>query len=671
MQWMRFSICIVPRHYLVAAVLAILTFSTFLKVRENGFVGYDDPDYLASNPIVRQGLTREGLTWAFGKIHGEQTYWHPLTWVSHMLDVQVFGMNAAAHHLVSLSLHTANAVLLFLVLRMMTGSLWRSAMVAALFAVHPIQVESVAWATERKNVLSTLFGMFTLYAYIRYVQTSDKERSRHWYILSTAFFALGLMCKPALVPLPGVLLLLDYWPLNRLNGKRLPVKVPSSNQRTLLRTVLLEKIPFFIMAGASSIITMLAHRDLGMLSEAGAVPKSLQWANVFLSYVKYVANTIIPTNLAAFYPFPRTIDAHTLAVCIVLLAGITAMAVVQRYKRPYFLVGWLWFIGVLVPAIGVVHVGIQAMADRFAYVPIIGLFLCAVWSATDLLNRRQVPASVRTALATIIIAGLVAISWRQIGYWKNDYSLFERARTVTRNNYMAYTAVGGVLLKQGQWAQAMEYFRIAREMEPTFADVYFSIGVAMSQKGQVAEAITNLEEAVRLKPFYPEAQLNLALMLQTAGQLEQSIAIYEQLLRVQPRSDQAHLGIGNALMTRGRVNEALDHLHEAIRLNPQSSAAMARLAWILATHPDPNIRDGSQAVRLAEQSCNMSGYSHTESLITLSAAYAENAQFSPAVHIADQALRSAHLKHETHLIPMIENLRNLYQTEQPHRESLE
>jgi protein O-mannosyl-transferase len=664
MQWMRFSICTVPRHYLVAAVLAILTFSTFLKVRENGFVGYDDPDYLTLNPIVRQGLTRDGLAWAFGKIHGEQTYWHPLTWVSHMLDVQLFGMNATAHHLVSLGLHTANAVLLFLVFRTMTGALWRSAVLAALFAVHPLQVESVAWATERKNVLSTFFGVLTLYSYVRYAKAIENGSRKSWYIVTVVVFALGLMCKPALVPLPGVLVLLDYWPLRRLPLQSFRTPGPLSR-------ILVEKTPFFILSVGSIIITMLAHQGLGMLSEAAAVPKGLQWANVFLSYVKYVGKTIFPTNLAVFYPFPQAIDAGTVTLCILLLLALTVLAMFQREKRPYLLVGWLWFIGMLVPAIGVVHVGIQAMADRFVYVPIIGLFLCAVWGLTELLDRRHVITSVRAAFATIIIAVLGAISWSQIGYWKNDYSLFERARTVTRNNYMAYTAVGGVLLKQGQWAQAMEYFRIAREMEPTFADVYFSIGLAMAQKGQVTEAIANFQEAVRLKPFYPEAQLNLALMLQTAGQLDQSIVTYKQLLRVQRHSDQGHLGIGNALMIRGGVNEALDHLREAIRLNPQSSAAMARLAWILATHPNPNVRNGGEAVRLADQSCKLSGYAHTESLITLSAAYAENAQFSVAVHTADQALRSAHLKSETHLVRMIENLRNLYLTKQPYREGLE
>jgi protein O-mannosyl-transferase len=246
--------------------------------------------------------------------------------------------------------------------------------------------------------------------------------------------------------------------------------------------------------------------------------------------------------------------------------------------------------------------------------------------------------------------------------------LFERARTVTRNNYMAYTAVGGVLLKQGQWEQAMKYFSIAREMEPIFPDVYFSIGLAMSQKGHVTEAITNFQEAVRLKPFYPEAQLNLALTLQMAGEIDESIAAYEQLLRVQPHSEQAHLGIGNALMTRGRLDEALRHFREAIRLNPQSSATMARLAWILATHPDPNVRNGDEAVRLAEQSCKLSGYQHTQTVSTLSAAYAEKGRFDEAIRTADQALELARSQNQGHLIPLIQNLRQSYQAERPYRE---
>lgn len=658
-----------PRREILVVGLILLTLTTFWRVNLNGFVGYDDPDYITSNEIIKQGLSKETLEWAFGNVHGENTYWHPLTWVSHMIDIELFGMNAAGHHLMSLAFHMASAVVLFLLLQSMTGALWRSAMVAALFAIHPLQVESVAWATERKNVLSTLFWMLTLYFYGRYVKAPNATR----YLCSLISFALGLMCKPALVPLPFVLLLLDYWPLRRFvpflklktceSACAAAVPAPVSN-----RQIILEKLPFFVLAIASSLLTLAGHQSLGMLGEQATPPPLLKWGNVVLSYVRYLGKALFPNDLAVFYPFPRSIEPDAIVACIVLLFAISAVALWQFQRRPYIAVGWFWFLGVLTPTIGIVYVGIQAMADRFVYVPVVGLFIALVWGVGEAFQRLKVPMTVAWITALAVLGTLVSTSMAQVGYWKNDYTLFERARTVTRDNYMAYTAVGGILLREGKIDEAMDYFRTAQQFQPGFADTYYSIGIAMFKRNDMPAAITNFEQALKLRPIYPEARLNLALALQSTERLDESVENYQLYLRARPESADAHLGIGNALLTGGRFKEAIEHFREAIRLNPKASGAMARLAWILATHADDKIRNGTEALRLAQEACRLTNYQHVQTVNTLAAAYAESGDFDSAVKTAQQALDLAKSQGESRLVAVIENLRQRYVRREAYRE---
>ena len=381
------------RTTLVAVGLVLLTAAIFCRVGSLEFLSYDDPDYITLNPIIQKGLSGEGLAWAFGKIHGQETYWHPITWVSHMLDVEMFGLRPGGHHLVSLAFHIANVVLLFVMLNAATGALWRSALVAALFAIHPLQVESVAWITERKNVLSTFFWMLTLWFYVGYTRAPGTGR----YLASLGSYAIGLMCKPALVPLPAVLLLLDYWPLRRLTfGSKTATPSPPVGVRRQpsLKKLLLEKLPFFALAIILSLITLSAHRGLGMINEAGAPPRSLEIGNIFVSYVRYLRKALWPSDLAVFYPFPTSLAADLVIGAVVILLAITALVLWQGKRKPYLAVGWFWFLGVLIPAIGIVRVGVQAMADRFVYVPIVGLFIAVVWWVADLLESRNVSTKV-------------------------------------------------------------------------------------------------------------------------------------------------------------------------------------------------------------------------------------------------------------------------------------
>jgi len=661
------------RTSIVAILLIFLTAATFWRVGGCDFLSYDDPDYVTLNPIVQKGLTAEGVAWAFGNIHGEQTYWHPITWLSHMLDVQLFGLNPTAHHLVSLAFHIANAVLLFLVLNAATAAFWRSALVAALFALHPLQVESVAWVTERKNVLSTFFLMLTLWTYVRYA----KAARLRWYLLGLASYAVGLMCKPALVPLPFILLLADFWPLRRLTigSPRTKAVVSSAGVRSFpevsRKKIILEKVPFLALAIASSVLTLSAHRALGMIEETGAPPRELELENVLVSYARYIRKVIWPSDLAIFYPFPTSLESDLVIGSVLVLLAITAVVLWQIKRRPYVAVGWFWFLVMLIPASGIVRVGIQAMADRFVYVPIIGLFVAAVWGVGELIERRNLSPKAKFAIGLIPILVFIPLTAIQVSYWKNDYAVFDHARNVTQDNYLAYNTLGRVLLQEGKLDEAMNYFAMAQQIRPTFPDVYYSIGVAMLMRGDAPRAAANLAEALRLKPNYPEARLNFALALQSVGHLDDSIENYKIFLRSEPRSLQAHLGLGNALMIKGQGKEALEHFRTAIQIDPKSAAATARLAWVLATDKDASIRNGQEALRLAEEACRLTKTNDVQAVNALAAAYAEVGQFDLAVRTAEQALEQATSKGQTAFVPLIETLRGLYRKQQPFREGAE
>ncbi len=450
------------RLLIISLLLIIATFMAFWQVTHCDFINFDDPEYVTDNRHVQDGLTVEGILWAFTTGHAAN--WHPLTWISHMVDVQLFGLQPGWHHLTNLLFHLANTLLLFLVLNRMTKALWQSAFVAALFALHPLHVESVAWVAERKDVLSTFFWMLTMGMYVSYVARPGLTR----YLTLLLCFALGLMAKPMLVTLPFVLLLLDYWPLQRLEQKKPPqeVRKPLSKDKKrtppvkapvqpvdhwpLIRPLLTEKIPLFVLAVLSSIVTYLVQHHGGAVESLEAFPPSARVANAFVSYSTYMVKMLWPTNLAVFYPHPRWWPLWQVLGSVVLLIAITVLAIRGAKKRPYAAVGWLWYVGTLVPVIGVVQVGSQAMADRYTYIPLVGLFIIVAWAVPELLKKWPYRKEALIVLSALCLLCLFLVTWRQVGYWRNSIALYDHALEVTDANSLIHNNRGTAYSKPRQ-----------------------------------------------------------------------------------------------------------------------------------------------------------------------------------------------------------------------------
>ncbi len=521
------------RTILVALALAALTVAVYAPVGHYDFVQLDDPAYVTENPHVLGGLTWEGLAWAFTTGHAAN--WHPVTWLSHMLDVQLFGVAAGAHHLTSLALHTGNTLLLFGLLVLLTGALWRSALVAALFAVHPLHVESVAWVAERKDVLSTFFLMLTLWAYAGFVRYSGPAapaagatagRSRRvCYALVLVFFALGLMAKPMLVTLPFVLLLLDVWPLQRLDpatsssrrgGKKHRSKDRPAQARTLGALGLLEagwplvreKRPLFAMAAASSIVTLVAQQRGGAVTPFEVHSFSLRLQNAVVSIVAYLRDALWPSGLTMIYPFPDGVPAGQVVMALAVLAVVSWAAYRLARKEPYLIVGWLWYLGTLVPVAGLVQVGVQARADRYTYVPLIGIFIMVAWGLAALVGRQPRLRMVASAVAIAAIVGCVLTTRVQAGYWRDNVALFTRATMITLHvdEYDAHMSLGTTLGGQGRLEEAREHFAEAVRLRPQSDAAHCSLAVALARSGRSTDAVRELNEALRLNPGNQDAR---------------------------------------------------------------------------------------------------------------------------------------------------------------------
>ena len=454
--------------WMIGLLLGLAILALYWPALNCDFVNYDDPTYITSNQDIQHGLNKESIAWAFKT--GAASNWHPLTWLSHMLDVQLYGLNPKWHHLTNLLLHMVNSILLFLILKRMTGALWRSAMVAALFALHPLRVESVVWISERKDVLSTLFWMLTVGAYARYVEKVDGQSQHNsqqrtigasskvkvYYGLAILFFACGLMSKPMLVTLPFVLFLLDYWPLQRF-------QIPELQGVSRL---LLEKIPFFAMAIASSVVTFIVQKQGGAVSPLTGLPFLARFGNAFIAYTRYLGKTIWPVDLSVLYPHPGHWPIIQIIGAIVFLALITA-AVIWRWRaQPYLAVGWFWFVGMLVPAIGLVQVGIQSMADRYSYVPIIGIFIMAVWGMGELSARLPSGKWVAGIFAGLVLVICAVMTPLQVKFWQNSETLFLHAVDVTDDNYLAYNNLGFFYSNMGQTERAMKFYQSALKINP-------------------------------------------------------------------------------------------------------------------------------------------------------------------------------------------------------------
>jgi len=567
--------------YLILALAAILPYSRIFTL---GFTNFDDPGYVTQNVHVRAGLTKDGLIWALTSTG--QSNWHPVTWLSHMLDCQIYGLNPAGHHITNLFFHLACTLLLFGVFHRMTGALGRSALVATLFAVHPLHVESVAWVAERKDVLSTFFWMLTIWAYVRYAKT----RRPADYLWVMMWLALGLASKPMLVTLPFALLLLDVWPLERLVLRR-PARAARQNdlrsslpnlRPSLNWPVLLEKIPLLLLAIASSIVTYIAQQKEGSVVSFHLLPFHRRLANAVVAYALYVRKAFWPSDLAAFYPRPEQIDSWRFVLSIIFLVLVTFQAVRLWRKRPYFAMGWLWYLGTLVPVIGLVQVGDQALADRYTYIPLIGLSVLAVWAGADVLAHFQIPRRVIGISALALVSGLGVLTWRQVGYWKNSVTLFSRAIAVTGDNDLAYLNFGAALASEGRLDEAVSLYQDILRRKPNLPDIQANLGMIMAMQGKNDHAAVHYSIALRLDPSHPEANNGMGLALASSGKLAEATAHFLQALRTRPRYPEAKYNLGMVLAAQGKPQLAIEQLDEALKLRPDYAEAHEKLALVLA-----------------------------------------------------------------------------------------
>jgi protein O-mannosyl-transferase len=569
-----------PTAFWICLLLVALTLGVFQGIRNHEFVALDDPPYVTENPHVTGGLTWESVLWSLRL--DNPTNWHPLTWISHMVDVELFGMNAGAHHLMSLLLHVANTVLLFLLLRRMTGALGRSAFVAALFAVHPLHVESVAWVAERKDVLSALFWMLTLLAYVGYVtagiSASGSRRARSGrYALVMLMLTLGLLAKPMLVTLPCVMLLLDIWPLGRWRlgaGATGPAAPPPfSWARTKWSTavaLILEKVPLFMLVAAASIITFIVQRQGGAMTAFQKYPRLLLFQNALVSYTTYILNMVWPAGLGMFYPLPASIPVWKVAGAATVLLVVSLAAIRAAHKRPYVTVGWFWYLGTLVPVIGLIQVGLQARADRYTYIPLIGLFIIVAWGAADLLARwRQSRRLLQVAAGIVILACAIA-AHTQLQYWRNSTVLWARSIEVTLGleNARSYFNAGDLLRHEGKIEEAILQFSQAIRLDPDFAEAQYNLGLALMSRGRAAEAIPAFEATVRLQPQFAAGHINLGTALMTAGRPAEAVRVLTEAVRLDPHVAQAHRNLGLALANQGKIQDAIGPFTEAVRLQP-------------------------------------------------------------------------------------------------------
>ncbi|HEX4122440.1 MAG TPA: tetratricopeptide repeat protein [Verrucomicrobiae bacterium] len=701
-SWRAPAICI---------ALAAMSFAVFASTLGCGFVNYDDNEYVYDNPIVARGLTLKGLKWAFTSVRANN--WHPVTWLSHMLDCQLYALHPAGHHLTNLLLHVGTVIALFLVLREMTGFLWRSAFVAAIFAIHPLRVESVAWISERKDVLSGLFFVLSIWAYVRYAR---RPRSLVGYAVLMLLFALGLMSKPMLVTLPLLLLLLDYWPLQRTES---------------LGKLVLEKLPLLALSAASCGVTLLAQRGAIQSTDSFSLP--LRFENALVSCMVYLRQMAYPAGLAVFYPYPSHLPALEVVLAGVLIGGISFVAWLLRRKQPWIVVGWLWYLTMLLPVAGIVQVGMQAHADRYTYLPQIGIYIGLTWLVAQWHMRRELVGS----LMAVLIAILMVCAFRQTAYWHDSETLWTHTLACTTGNDMAHNNLGTAFLNEGKVEQAIQQFAAAMEIKPGDADAHYSLGTALLQSGRVKQAIVQFKAAIQIMPddadahynlalalrqegnikgaiaqfqsalkFDPHnagAEYNLAVALRQVGNVDGAIAHYQKAIQLNPTSADAHNNLANALLQQGKVDEAIAHFQTALQIDPGSakahnnlgnallkkgnaSEAIAQfdaalqietanpafqnnLAWILATWPDASVRNGLRAVDLAERANQASGGKDPLILRTLAAALAEAGRYSDAVETAQGALSVAREESNSNLGAALQSEIILYQNGKPFRVS--
>ena len=600
--------------------LFVVTWAVFGQTLWDDFVNYDDPSYVYQNTRITSGINLANVAWAFTHIHSGN--WHPLTTITHMLDCQLHGLNAGWHHFTNVLLHAIAVVLLFVALQQMTGALWRSAFVSAVFAVHPLHVESVAWIAERKDVMSAVFFMVTLLAYLNYTRAPSIGR----YLTVALAVVLGLMSKPMLVTLPFVLLLLDYWPLGRFEAHR------SKTGRQVLQPVL-EKIPLIVLSAVSSIVTFLAQR--GAIGWTEQLPVSARISNALVAYAVYIRQMFWPAGLAVFYPHPENrLPALEISLALIVLVGITTAAFHFRKKAPYFITGWLWYLGMLVPVIGLVQVGWQGHADRYTYLPQIGLYIAVTWAVTDFTRSWRFQRMALTAAGVVVLGALTWSSRLETAYWRDSETLFTHALAVTRNNDVALN----------------------------------NLGIIFLEKGRLDDAISNLQAAIDLRPENAPAHDNLAKALLQKGQVAEAMVHYRKFLEIEPENVEARNTLGTALIQQGKLREAIGQWQDALAIQPENGNAASNLAWVFATCPEDSIRDARHAVELAEKALRISGGKIPMIYKVLAAAYAESGRFADAIETAQRGAELATSQSNPALAAELESNIALYQSGRPLRD---
>ena len=602
------------KHHLIliSFLLVIATACIYWQVLDHNFVNYDDNEYVTENLHIQKGLTLDSIAWAFTSSHSNN--WHPLTWISHMMDYQFYTLNPKGHHLTSVLFHLSNTLLLFIILARMTGALWRSAFVAALFALHPLHVESVAWVAERKDVLSTFFMMLTIWAYLRYIEKKGTKN----YLLVLLFFALGLMSKPMLVTLPFVLLLLDFWPLGRLGPEAGGVNAPTVKSYKKATTIQLiwEKTPFLALAMISSIITFLVQKSSGAVKSFEVYSLKVRIINAFVSYIEYVEKMLWPDGLAVLYPHPGDALPLWKGIAAAFVLSLISILVLQKARRfPYIAAGWFWYLVTLIPVIGIVQVGSQAMADRYTYITLIGLFFIIAWGIPDILSKWNYSKKVLPILAVAAITLLMALTWKQASHWQNSITLFSHTLDTTENNYLAHNNMGTALAREGNTDDAINHFETALSIMPTHANAHNNLGNALMDKGEIQEAfihyraaldadpgnakahnnigaaltktgnttdaIIHYNKATKIDPDYTDAYFNLGNTLLSTGKLEEAISQYKTVIRINPGHTKAHYNLGTYLYKKGRLREAITHFRSALRTDPNSAMVHYNLGFSL------------------------------------------------------------------------------------------
>ena len=578
---MAFDLHLKKRHSAMLAVLVMLALILFIywPVQSYEFLNYDDQGYVTSNNLVQSGFSYNTISDAFSKIYLGN--WHPLTMLSHILDWQLFGMRAGGHHWTSVIIHICNAVLLFLLFRAMTGAVWRSAFVAALFAVHPINVESVAWIAERKNVLSTFFWFLTMILYVWYAKSPNWKR----YLLVFISFAWGLMSKPMLVTLPFALLLLDYWPLGRAKIKyqhadqaAKTIDVKKREEKILF--LVLEKVPLFILSAISSYITIFAQKNAEAMVNLQSFPLFYRLGNAVISYGLYIKKMFWPFDLAVFYPLNYHMSLWHVILSVLLLIVITTFASVKFRRSPYLIVGWLWFLGTLVPVIGLVQVGDQAMADRYAYVAFIGLFIMLTWGASDIL-RKYLSSGIILAIALSVIISMTIVAHGQVKYWQDTFTLFSRALAVTKNNAVAHSNVAGELLVQNKVDEAMVHCEKALLLTPNDYNTLVRVARAYSVRSEQDKAVDALRRAIQVRPEYVRAYDDLYFLMMQTGKTKEALEVYRKAVETVKDNPDIYYHFGTALARQAHYDESIIQYKRALQLRPYDADVINNYGMVL------------------------------------------------------------------------------------------